>query len=141
MPPPVSPTGGVPGHDALQIYANIGEVMTIVVLTVPSVNYVRRTFFGTYMPLDDSEDGQYKDCDRVADPTSIEAYSDIGPRIMAWISSVIGLVTSLVALWEVTQYQRERGAPDLHVFPFVVDLLSWVCFLSSRTPILLGREG
>ena len=120
---------------------SIGEAMAIVGLTVPSFNYVRRRFFGAYMPLDDSEDGQYEDRDRVADPASIDPYSDIGPRIMAWISAVIGLVASLVALWEVTQYQRERGALDLPLFPFVVDLLSWVYFLSSRTLILLGREG
>lgn len=71
----------------------------ILLLTGPGfVNFVKsRTWSGEgYIQLA-QDTSRYQDCDGVATEDSIRAYSDTRPRVAVWITTIVGLGSSVAA--------------------------------------------
>lgn len=85
------------GHDDLKAVAAGGEALLVAILTIPAVvHFFARTRLlkaNGYTTIS----GFYEDRDGEATEKSTHEYSDLLPRVGAWLSSALGLGASIVA--------------------------------------------
>lgn len=85
------------GHDDLKAVVAGGEALLVAILTIPAVVHFfakARLFKANgYTTIS----GFYEDHDGEATEKSTQEYSDLLPRVGAWLSSALGLGASIVA--------------------------------------------
>lgn len=111
-------------HDDLKAAAAGGEALLVALLSIPAVVH----FLAKARPFKADGyatiSGFYEDRDGESTEKSTHEYSDILPRVGAWLSSALGLAASIVA--GVLYHHGGSSSGFLYFMSRWADVIAWV---------------